>query len=126
MYADDVTQIITSQSKSKLMMKLKVEREIERINKFERKWKIKASEEKFKIIPIAQRKTMKIKSDDKETENSTADKLLGLNITSNGFVCHITKTINKGKGILYQLRRFSNLSPKMKTILVKTALIPVL
>ncbi len=33
MYADDVTQIITSPSKSKLMMKLKVEREIERISK---------------------------------------------------------------------------------------------
>ncbi len=29
MYSDDVTQIITSQSKSKLMMKIKVEREIE-------------------------------------------------------------------------------------------------
>ncbi len=50
MYADDVTQVITSQSESKLMMKIKVEREIERISKFERKWKIKTSEEKFKII----------------------------------------------------------------------------
>ena len=47
MYADDITQVITSPSKSKMIMKLKVEREIERINKFERKWKIKTSEEKF-------------------------------------------------------------------------------
>ena len=60
MYADDITQVITSPSKSKLMMKLKVEREIERINKFERKWKTKTSEEKFKIIPIAQYKGNKI------------------------------------------------------------------
>ncbi len=60
MYADDITQIITSPSKSKLVMKLKVEREIERINKFERKWKIKTSEEKFKIIPIAQFKQRKL------------------------------------------------------------------
>ncbi len=37
MYADDITQVITSPSKSKLMMKIKVEREIERMNKFERK-----------------------------------------------------------------------------------------
>ncbi len=36
---------------------IKVEPEIERIGKFERKWKIKTSEEKFKIIPIAQLKT---------------------------------------------------------------------
>ena len=47
LYADDITQVITSPSKSKLMMKIKVEREIERINKFERKWKIRTSEEKF-------------------------------------------------------------------------------
>ena len=47
MYADDITQVITTQSKSKLMLKIKVEREIERINNFEKKWKIKTSEEKF-------------------------------------------------------------------------------
>ncbi len=37
MYADDITQIITTQSRSKHMMKLRVEREIERINRFEKK-----------------------------------------------------------------------------------------
>lgn len=126
LYADDVTQVITSQSKSKLMMRSKVEREIERISKFERKWKIKTSEEKFKIIPIAQRKPMKIKVNGKEIETSTAGKLLGLNITSSGFVGHIRQTINKGYGILSQLRRFSNLTPKIKTTLVKTLLIPVM
>ncbi len=36
------------------MMEVKVEREIERINRYERKWKIKTSPDKFKIIPIAQ------------------------------------------------------------------------
>ncbi len=35
-FADDITQIITTPSKSKLMLKLKVEREIERMNKYER------------------------------------------------------------------------------------------
>ena len=54
LYADDVTQIITSPSKSKLMMKAKVEWEIERICNFERKWKIKTSEGEYKIIPISQ------------------------------------------------------------------------
>ncbi len=37
MYADDITQIITTQSRSKHMMKLRVEREVERINRFEKK-----------------------------------------------------------------------------------------
>ncbi len=75
MYADDVTQVITSPSKSKLMMKIKVEREIERISKSERRWKIKTREEKFKIIPIAQLKTKKIKVNGKEIGTSTSGKL---------------------------------------------------
>ncbi len=83
-------------------------------------------EEKFKIIPAAKLKTKKIKVNDKETETSTSGKLLGLNMTSTGFVGHIRKIINKGNGILSQLKRFSNLSPKIKTILVKTLLIPVM
>lgn len=117
MYADDVTQIITSPSKSKRMMQVKVEREIERISKFERKWKIKTSEEKFKIIPIAQVKIKKIKVNDKEIDTCKSGKLLGLNLTSNGFVTHIRKNTNKGKGILSNLRRFSNLTPKIKATL---------
>ena len=62
----------------------------------------------------------------KEIETCKSGKLLGLNITSTGFTSHISKTINKGKGILCQLRRFSNLTPKMKTTLVKTLLISVM
>ncbi len=126
MYADGVTQIITSPSKSTLMMKAKVEREIERISKFERNRKIKTSEEKFQIIPIAQLKTINIKVTGKEIETSKMGKLLGLNISTQGFVNHITRTINIGKGILSQLRRFSGLTPKIQTTLVKTLLIPVI
>ncbi len=126
-YADGITQIIASPSKSKLMMKVKGEREIEKKkNKFEWKWKIQTSEEKLKIIPIAQLKTKKINVNEKEIETTTAGKLLGLNINTRGFVGHISKTINKGKGVLTQLRRFSNLTPKMKTTLIKTLFIPVM
>ena len=89
MYADDVTQIITSPNKSKLMMKVKVERETERINKFERRWKIKTNEDKFKIILIAQLKTKKINVNGKEIETCKSGKLIGLNVTSTGFVSHI-------------------------------------
>ncbi len=40
-------------------------------------------------------------------------------------VRNIEMTINKGNGIFSQLRRFSNLTSKMKTTLLKTLLIPV-
>ena len=53
-------------------------------------------------------------------------KLLGLKITSNGFVTHIRQTINKGNGVQSNLKRFRNLTPKIKTILVKTLLVPVI
>ena len=60
MYADDISQIIITQKKSKHMMKRRVEREIERINIFEKAWKIKTSEEKCQVIPIAQYKTQAV------------------------------------------------------------------
>ncbi len=107
------------------MIKAKVEREIERINKFERMWKIKMSEEKFKIIPIAQHKTYRIVVNEKERETSKTGKLLGLNISATGFVGRIIKTIKKGNGILTQIR-FGKLSAKMKTTLIKTLLIPTM
>ncbi len=81
---------------------------------------------KFKIIPIAQPKTKKIKVNGKEIDTCTKGKFLGLNLTSTGFVSHIKKTINKGNGILSQLKRFSNFTSKMKTTLIKTLLIPVM
>ena len=34
--------------------------------------------------------------------------------------------MNKGKGVLTDLRRFGNLTPKVKTTLIKTLLIPVI
>ncbi len=57
-------------------MKIKVEREIERISKFERKWKIKTIEEKFTIIPAAQLKTKKIKVNGKKIETSISENSL--------------------------------------------------
>lgn len=126
MYADDVTQIITTPSKSKNMMKLKVEREISRINRFEKTWKIKTSEEKFKIIPIAQYKTQPIIINNKQINTSKEGKLLGLKLRSTGMVGHATEIVRKGKGIVTKLQRFRQLTPRLKTTLVKTLLIPVL
>ncbi len=70
------------------MMKRKVEREIERISKYEREWKIQTSEEKFKIITIAQYKTKKVMVNGKEVETCNEGKFLGLNIRSTGISSH--------------------------------------
>ena len=52
--------------------------------------------------------------------------MMGNYLVARGFTGHITRAVNKGREILRQLRRFSNLTPKLKTTLVKTLLIPVL
>ncbi len=65
------------------MMKIKLEREIERINRFERQWKIKTSEEKFKIIHIAQYKTEQITVNGKNLSTSKEGKFLGLKLQKN-------------------------------------------
>ena len=126
MFADDITQVITSQNKSKLMMKLKVEREIEKINKYEKMWKIRTSEEKFKIIPVAQHKTKPIVINNKEINTSKEGKFLGLRLQHTGIAGHCTQLKNKGNAVLNKLRRFTNLTPKLKSLLVKTQLIPIL
>ncbi len=113
MYADDITQVITTPSKSKLMLKVKVEREIERINIYEKKWEIKTSEEKFKVIPVAQYKAKQFKINGKNIDNIKDGKLLGLKLEVTGLTSHITDKIKKGMGILSKLRRFNNLTPKL-------------
>ncbi len=126
MYADDITQVITTPSKSKLMMTAKVERAIDRINRYEKKCNIKTSEEKFKIIPMAQYKTKQFTINGKNIDTSKEGKLLGLKLQRTGLIGHVTDKIQKGKGILSKLKRFNNLTPKLKTTLVKTLLLPVI
>ncbi len=106
-------------------MKLKVEREIERINKYEKQWKIKTSQDKFKLIPIAQFKTKTIVVNGREINNSKDVKVLGLKLQSNGITGHVSNIKNKGNAVMAMLR-FSTFAPKLKTTLVKTLLLPIL
>ena len=126
MYADDVTQIITADTKSKAMMKLKVEREINRINKFEHLWKIKTSENKFKILPLAHYKIKDIAINNKLIGKSNEGRLLGLKLKTTGITGHISDKINKATAALTKLYRFASLTPEIKTTLVKTLLLPIL
>lgn len=56
-YADDKTQIIGYTGKSRALMANTTKNEIEKINNvYEKKWKIKTNNNKFKIIPLAVKK----------------------------------------------------------------------
>ena len=51
-FADDLTQIIYNE-KSRTEMALKTQREIEKYNEYEKKWKIRTNLRKFQVIPIS-------------------------------------------------------------------------
>ena len=87
------------------MLKLKGDREIKLIDKYERKWKIQTSEEKFKIIPMAQQKKMKIKVNEKEIATCKEGKFLGLKLQSTGIVGHCTNVKNTGNAVLTNLTK---------------------
>ncbi len=89
-------------------------------------WKIKTSEEKFKIIPIAQIRSEKLTINNKILEPNNDGKLLGFKIHRRGITTHITERIHRGTAALINLYRFKNSTPHIKTTLIKTLLIPIL
>ncbi len=93
MYADDITQVITTPSKSRNMMRLKAEREIEHINYYEKMWKIRISEEKLKILPIARYKSSQITVNGRDINTHTEGKFLNLKFQTRGIVGHATERI---------------------------------
>ncbi len=105
---------------------MRVEREIEKIYRYERTWKIRTSEEKFKIIPLAKMKTKILKIDNKDIQTCNEGKFLGLKLQRRGITRHCVDIKNKGNAVLTKLRRFTNLTSKLKATLVKTQLIPIL
>ena len=116
-YADDITQIVRYEGKSQNMLKRKTEREIERVNKYEARWKIRTNMTKFKIVPIEGKRKIKIKVNNREIEYSKEAKALGLTITSSGFTKHITNRINLAKPQINNLFKVRKLSKKHKRIL---------
>ena len=61
LFADDVTQVIEYPHHSKRFLARKTEREVERINKFERKWKIKTNRNKFQLLSISKLKPAEVR-----------------------------------------------------------------
>lgn len=62
-------------------MATRTKHEIERINEFEKKWKIKTNNNKLKIIPIAVLKKQDIIINGTKIDFSEKRKVLGLNMT---------------------------------------------
>ena len=125
-YADDITQIITYPGKSRNLMAIRTVNEINKINNYEKQWKIKTNKQKFKIVPIAVRKKNNIVIEGNLIEYTPSGKILGNTICRNGITKHINEMKAKAKGALIQLYRFKNLPEKIKLHLVKACILPIL
>ena len=108
------------------MLNARTGREVERINAFEEKWKIRTNMTKFTAIPMATRNPTPLLVDDELVDFSDRGSLLGLSITGRGYTTNITKRVATAKAALANLYRFRDLDTKLKLHLVKAMVIPIL
>ena len=101
------------------MLATKTEKEIIRINSYERKWKINTNKSKFKILSISKTKPYPIYIDDENIPYAKEVKILGLKITRTGTSSHLTNQLKQAKALKLKLKRFQNLRPKLKIHLYK-------
>ena len=118
-FADDVTQITMYPQKSRRQLALITEREIERINLFEYKWKIKTNQQKFKLISISISKPHEIHINDRNIPFSEFSRILGLKLRRTGIANHVQERINIARRAKTTLSRFNPLHPKSKAYLFK-------
>ena len=125
-YADDVTQIVNYEGPSKGMLNNITQREIEKVNQFERNWKIKTNINKFTIIRLGAKTNDPLIIDEDVYHTQNTGKMLGLTITTTGYNTHIKNRTQQANRTLYKLYRFRDMPIKIKTHLIKTLVLTVL
>ena len=125
MFADDVTQIIETNFRSKRALAIKTEREIERINRFEKDWKIQTNSTKFKILSISKSKPREIRINNRLIPFSNSITVLGMTIKRSGIAYHVKQRMGMAKQAAIKLRRFRGLNTKTKMHLYKALVRPV-
>lgn len=113
-FADDVTQIVTYPGKSKQLLALHTKNAIEKINTYEKKWKIQTNINKFTIIPIGRTASEPVIINGDIYPYSTEGNVLGLKITRTGYKNFIKNKIQILNTTLTKLKRFYNLNSNNK------------
>lgn len=126
MYADDITQIVAYPGKSREIMARKTSTAIENINEYEKKWKIKTNNNKFKIIPLAKKLTAPIIVNGEIIPYANECNMLGLKITRSGYSKFMKEKTGRTKQLITKLKRFRNLKHSNKKLLYLSLVRPVL
>ena len=128
-YADDLTQIITYPTGSFRMLASYTQRAIQRMNAYEKRWKIKTNQEKFNIIYMfrIKRNTVScIHTEDGLLRYSEHGKVLGLKLNNKGLHQQVGDRRQMAANKLKTLTQLSNLSTTNKLKLYKTVVRPTL
>ena len=124
-FADDVTQVIIHEGTNRELA-IQTEREIVRVNNYEKEWKIKTNKNKFRIISASKTKPAPIRVDDENMIFTENVNILGLTLKRTGSVSHITMKIATAKQQLLKLRRFYRLRPELQIRLYLTVIRPIM
>ena len=132
-YADDFTQVIVSKFNTNIKPQHReihirnVEAEINKLNEYEKLWKIKTNTDKFQIIHIGFWAAPDITINGTILRPTQEAKLLGMDFTYRNFFTKQVKSLKKNaRGALSKLYRFRYLNKKLKLRLFKVMVLPLL
>ena len=126
-FADDVTQIVEYRGVvDREQLAVQSERDIVRVNDFEKMWKIKTNTNKFKMISVSKTQPYPISVNDVNMNFTNDVNLLGLTLTRTGFTKHINSKVNLAKHQSLKLKRFYKLKPNLQVHLYTTLIRPIM
>ena len=102
------------------MLALHTSREIQRVNNFEKQWKINTNQNKFKLLSISASKPAEVRVGNEVISFADSIKILGFTMKRTGFGSHIAQRLAIAKGRFTKLKRFKNLKSKTKAHLYKS------
>ena len=107
-FADDNTQVIMYPLKSKEILAARTTMEIERINAYENKWKIKTNKVKFQLLSISATKPNDVIVDRQRIPFSNKVKVLGMEISTYRVVSHMNSRLALAKLQFTKLKKIQN------------------
>ena len=107
-------------------MAIQTEREIVRINDYEKLWKIKTNKNKFRLMSASKMPPAPISVDDENLPFTADVNILGLKLKRTGSTSHISSKTLAARCQLSKLKRFYKLKPELKIRLYRTLIRPIM
>ena len=125
-FTDDVTQVIQNLRDDRRALAELTELEIERINNYEKKWKIQTSINKFSLISISKKSPEPFIVNNRQIPFKDEVKMLVLTLKRTGATSHTTHRIKLANVQSKRIKRFIKLDPKVKLHLYKALIRPLM